>query len=144
MRTIERVCSETGLTPDQVADLVLITPDTMRKIRKGYQVASPHVMALIAGVPEMPTVENRTRVAEEAAVFRVKAADPALPQKLDFILEHASLAESQMIRAMIETAYKQVRKTLEDACGPSLGSQRRPSVKPATYKTSRKQKGGEW
>jgi ribosome-binding protein aMBF1 (putative translation factor) len=98
---IERVCRDTGLSYEDLAEHVMVKPETMRKLRKGYQPASPQLLRAIKNVSSLRSV----RVRESA-----KGGKDPLAEQIEFILQHGTLSEVQTVQAMIDAAYKQIRR----------------------------------
>src|SRR6266849_2908850 len=71
---IQSLLRESGLSPEEMAVRVAIKPDTLRKIMKGYQPASDHVMDLIRR-----TASRRDSEPEQSARVQETPDEPARP-----------------------------------------------------------------
>ncbi len=137
---IESICAETGLSYDRLAELALVRPATMYKLRKGYQEASEGTLELIRTAPQRLSVQatdaaparasGRRQAAHEEppsdgskgkadgrAVARRdgNAADevrpaPTLAERLSYILEHAGFDETVLVRGFVDLAYRQLER----------------------------------
>lgn len=67
---IERLLAEANLTPDEMAARVIINPETMRKIRKGYQPASKRLLNAMRR--EARKAQIPSTIQEEAALYKVE------------------------------------------------------------------------
>ena len=94
---IERVCLKTGLDTDGLAGVVAVKPDTMRKLRAGYQLAGDQTLKLIGQVEHLKSI-------------RVKEGTRAktLNEKIDFVLQHGTSQEIAYLRDAAEFFYRQV------------------------------------
>lgn len=94
---IERVCLKTGLDTEGLADVVAVKPETMRKLRAGYQLAGDQTLKLIEQVEHLKSI-------------RVKDGTRAktINEKLEFVLQHGTPEEIAYLRDAVEFVYRQV------------------------------------
>ncbi len=68
-RLIETYLAQAELSPEAMAAAVMITPETMRKLRKGYQKASPRLMDLMARTAMTSTLDPLVERERESRRF---------------------------------------------------------------------------
>lgn len=115
MVAIERVRDETGLSIEQMAEMVAIKPQTLTKYAAGYQPASRQLLQLIQGIPArvgarggLPhdvfhaSAELR-RVEIDGSTANV---EPTLLKKIGLVLEHCTFGEISGLRALIDEFYR--------------------------------------
>ena len=116
---INEVCQATGLSYDELAGIVNVVPDTMRKYRTGVQPAGEQTLANIRNVPFMPTIQAKLR----GATLPANKSEPPISSlmhhpsiiRLVFILQNATSDERQMVTSVINGVFKQLNNRLEDA-----------------------------
>jgi len=92
MALIERVCLKTGLDTDGLASVVGVKPDTMRKLRAGYQLAGEQTLKLIDQVEHLRSLKVQDRM-------------PTINQRIEWILNNGTPREIEMLKRMIDFLY---------------------------------------
>jgi hypothetical protein len=94
---IERVCLKTGLDTDGLANVIAVKPETMRKLRAGYQLAGEQTLKLIEQVEHLKS----TRVKDAVRAQTINS-------KLEFVLQNGTSDEIAYLRDAVEFVYRQV------------------------------------
>jgi hypothetical protein len=94
---IEGVCLKTGIDTDQLAELIGVKADTVRKLRAGYQLAGEQTLRLIRQVGELKSLKLRDQKRGGSIVDRI-----------EWILQHGTPSEISILREQIAFLFEQV------------------------------------
>lgn len=116
---IERVVRESGLSFEELAEIVNVKPDTMRRLRKGYHLAGDSLLELIRRVPHLPSLKGRTNKKSGQAVVPQAQTESAEPvtvlDRFSFALTNATFSEQQIFIGAVEAAYRAITKRMREA-----------------------------
>lgn len=121
---IEHVCRKAGVTYDELGVLLLASPETIRKWRKGYQPVGERTLEVIEALPRIPNLQEKLREIRRQAPKRpsgktdtmkerpepsaTRVERGTLSEQFEYVLEHATYGEQTLLRALVEAAYKMI------------------------------------
>lgn len=110
---IREVLEITGLQPEELAERVLIKPESMRKIMKGYQPASHRLMELIKSVGREAVMTDAKNLFRSAHVQERSAEEAEMAKRIErqvaFILRNGEKHELTFLQGMIGQAFDIIR-----------------------------------
>lgn len=113
---VEKARSETGLRDEEIAEILVIKPETLRKVAQGYQSAGKRLLADLEKLPDLPSLKARQQDAETRGKSKPSARPkvPALAHRIAFIMANALPEEEALVTKIIDAAFEQVAKRIAD------------------------------